>query len=239
MAYAAIFDLDRTLIAGSSAQVFGGMLNDVGIKTPKAPGHSLYFRLYERFGEDPIMMRLARQSSRLFTNHRVGAVEAAGLLAADVLINAVYPDARAEIERQRRSGAVLVLATTSSHDLVWPLAQALGVDELICTHFRAVDGVYDGTIDGEYVWGAQKAAAVATWAGTNGIDLPQSWAYSDSWYDVALLELVGTPIAVNADARLRALAFARRWTIRDFEQPRWHARTEAKLMKSIVSVLPR
>lgn len=219
MATAAIFDLDRTLIAGSSAQVFGRMLNDVGIETPRAPGQSLYFKLYERFGEDPVIMRLARQSSRLFGGHRVGTVEAAGLLAADVLINAVHGHARAEIERHRRAGAALIMATTSPYDLVWPLAQALGFDELICTRYRAVDGIYDGTIDGDYVWGADKAAAVATWAGRNGVDLTQSWAYSDSWYDVPMLELVGTPVAVNPDARLRALSIARRWTVRDFEHP--------------------
>lgn len=216
---AAIFDLDRTLIAGSSAQIFGAKLAEVGVTSGAIPGQSLYFRLYERFGEDPVSMRLARQGAKMFAGSRVVDVEAAALLAADVLLTRVLPHARAEIERHRADGARLVLATTSPSDLVHPLAMALGFDDVISTRYRTVHGIYDGTIDGKYLWGADKAAAVAAWAGEHGIDLTESWAYSDSWYDVPLLELVANPVAVNPDVRLRALATARRWTLRDFEHP--------------------
>lgn len=219
MGYAAVFDLDRTLIAGSSAEEYGRKLSDVGFGTPSLPGQSLFFRLYERFGESPVSMRLARQGARLFAGRNVADAEAAGLLAADVLARRVLPHARAELARHRDNGAVLVLATTSPRDLVLPLARALGFDELISTRYRALHGVYDGTIDGEYLWGAHKAAAVASWADQNDVDLSKSWAYSDSWYDLPLLELVGNPIAVNPDVRLRAAAAARRWTTRDFEHP--------------------
>lgn len=219
MGIAAIFDLDRTLIAESSAQVFGSKLADVGVATPKVPGQSLIFKLYEKFGEDPISMRLARQSAKLFAGRRVADVQAAGLLGAEILVRRVLPHARAEIERHQAAGTHLVLATTSPHDLVEPLARALGFDQVISTRYRALHGVYDGTIDGEYVWGDQKAAAVAAWAGQQGIDLTESWAYSDSWYDVPLLSLVGHPVAVNPDVRLLAAATAKRWTVRDFEHP--------------------
>lgn len=219
MATAAIFDLDRTLIAGSSAEVFGAKLADVGVATPSVPGQSLLFKLYEKFGEDPVSMRLARQSARLFAGRKVIDVEAAGLLGADVLIRRVLPHARAEIERHKGTGALLVLATTSPHDLVAPLADALGFDTVISTRYRSVHGVYDGTIDGTYLWGQDKAAAVAEWAGQNAVDLTESWAYSDSFYDVPLLELVGNPVAVNPDIRMLAAARAKRWTVRDFERP--------------------
>ena len=220
MTTAAIFDLDRTLISGSSAQVFGDKLADVGVGAPSIPGQSLLFKLYETFGEDPISMRLARQGAKLFAGHRVADVEAAALLGADVLVHRVLPHARAEIERHKANGTTLVMATTSPKDLVGPLAASLGFDEVISTEYRSVHGVYDGTIDGEFLWGQGKADAVAAWAGAAGIDLTESWAYSDSFYDVALLSLVGNPVAVNPDQRLAGVATARRWTIRDFERPK-------------------
>ncbi len=219
MATAAIFDLDRTLIAGSSAEVFGAKLTDVGVSTPSVPGQSLLFKIYEKFGEDPVSMRLARQSARLFAGRRVADVEAAALLGADVLIGRVLPHARAEIDKHKADGTLLVLATTSPHDLVAPLAAALGFDTVISTRYRAVHGVYDGTIDGTYLWGQDKAAAVAEWAGQNAVDLTASWAYSDSFYDVPLLELVGNPVAVNPDIRMLAAARAKRWAVRDFDRP--------------------
>ena len=219
MATAAIFDLDRTLIAGSSAEVFGAKLADVGVSTPSVPGQSLLFKIYEKFGEDPVSMRLARQSARLFAGRNVADVEAAGLLGADVLIGRVLPHARVEIDKHKEDGTLLVLATTSPYDLVAPLAAALGFDAVISTRYRAVHGVYDGTIDGTYLWGEEKAAAVAEWAGQNAVDLTASWAYSDSFYDVPLLELVGNPVAVNPDIRMLAAARAKRWPVRDFDRP--------------------
>jgi len=212
----AIFDLDRTLIAGSSAQVFGQMLRDMGVKLPSSPGQSAYFRLYERFGEDPITMRVARHASRLFAGASVSTVEAAGRMAADVLASDLLPEASEELAMHRAAGTKLLLATTSPRELAEPFAEAAGFDDALFTVYRSADGVYDGANDGPYVWGEKKAEAVATWAGANAVDLTASSAYSDSWYDVPLLELVARPVAVNADLRL--FAFARS---KDWDRRRW------------------
>ena len=75
MAVAAFFDLDRTLIAGSSAEVFGAKLAEVGIATPAVPGQFLLFKVYEKLGEDPFTMRLARGVARSFAGRRVVDVE--------------------------------------------------------------------------------------------------------------------------------------------------------------------
>ena len=211
MTTAAIFDLDRTLIAGSSAQVFAQKLGEVGIEMPAPPGQNLYFGLYERFGEDPVTMRLARYAARLFAGHSVRTVETAGRLAADVLSADLLDGAKKEIERCRREGTVTLLATTAPAELAEPLAALVGIDAVIATKYRAIDGTYDGTNAGGYLWGATKAAAVAEWAGTRGASLRSSSAYSDSWYDLPLLRMVGTPVAVNPDLRLRAFARARGW----------------------------
>jgi len=214
---AAIFDLDRTIIAGSSAQVFGQMLRDVGIELPAPPGQGLYFGLYKRLGEDPVTMRLARHASRLFAGQRVRSVETAGRMAADVLASDVLEGARNEIERHRSANVTLLLATTAPYELAAPFCEVVGFDDLVCTRYSSVDGRYDGTNEAGYVWGAAKASAVAAWAADRTVDLTQSSAYSDSWYDVPLLEIVGQPIAVNADLRLRMMARTRRWSTRRWQ----------------------
>jgi len=216
MATVAVFDLDRTLIAGSSAQTFGQMLRDIGVEIPAPPGQSAYFALYERFGEDPITMRIARHAARLFQGQDVAKVELAGRLAAEVLASDLLDMAQGALARHRKQGAKLLLATTAPQELAGPFGEALRFDDVLCTRYRSVGGVYDGTNETDYVWGTKKAATVAQWAGENAVDLTKSSAYSDSWYDVPMLELVGRPTAVNADMRLNALARSRGW-----DRQRW------------------
>jgi putative phosphoserine phosphatase/1-acylglycerol-3-phosphate O-acyltransferase len=87
------------------------------------------------------------------------------------------------------------------------------------TYGERPDGTYDGSIVGEFVWGPGKLAAVQSWAKERGIDLAESFAYSDSWYDLPLLSAVGHPTAVNPDPRLLAAAVARRWPVLHLDVP--------------------
>jgi putative phosphoserine phosphatase/1-acylglycerol-3-phosphate O-acyltransferase len=77
------------------------------------------------------------------------------------------------------------------------------------------DGTYDGTLDGPFVWSAGKLAAVTEWARRHGVDLKDSYAYSDSVYDTPLLAAVGNPFVVNPDPRMMLMAAARRWPTLD------------------------
>ena len=116
-------------------------------------------------------------------------------------------------EQHRAEGRPLVLATTTPYDLVKPFADRLGLDDVIATRYGvAADGdTYDGTLDGPFVWSAGKLEAVRTWAKEHGVDLRQSWFYSDSVYDTPLLAAVGHPVVVNPDPRMVFMAAARRW----------------------------
>ena len=52
-----------------------------------------------------------------------------------------------------------------------------------------------------------------TYARKHGIDLAESWAYSDSYSDFPMLTVVGRPTAVNPDLRLRAVARSYDWPV--------------------------
>ena len=112
------------------------------------------------------------------------------------------------------------MATTSPYDLVKPLADLLGMDDVLATRYGVnADGTYDGRLDGPFVWSAGKLAAVRQWADDHDIDMAESYAYSDSVYDTPLLAAVGKPFAVNPDPRLRLVAAARRWPTLDLSRP--------------------
>ncbi|MCU1454805.1 MAG: putative acyltransferase [Acidimicrobiales bacterium] len=218
---AAFFDLDRTLLKGASGPVFGQVLRSAGVLPDRTiPGESLVYKVFDTIGETLPSMLMTRQAARLASGWDRAAVQEAGRLAAARLVDQVPPYARQLIERHRREGRQVVMATTSPYDLVQPLADALGLDGVIATRYgERDDGAYDGTIAGLFVWGPGKLAAVRQWATEHGVDVQQSWAYSDSFYDLPLLSAVAHPVAVNPDPRLRVIAMLRRWPQQFFDVP--------------------
>lgn len=217
---AAFFDLDRTLLAGGSGPILGEALRHAGLLPERRSGvEALLFRVFDVIGETWPSMFLTRQGARLARGWSLDLVHQAAAAAAEPLAEAVLPYAHKLLDEHRAAGRPLVMATTTPVDLVEPLADALGFDDLVATTYGRRDGHFDGTIDGRFVWGRGKAAAVAEWAGEHDVDLDQSFAYSDSYYDVPLLSLVGHPRAVNPDPRLLGVASVRRWPVVHLDVP--------------------
>jgi len=215
---AAVFDLDRTLLLGSSGPVFQRHLIDAGLAPERSiPGQSAYEKTYELFGENPVMMQLARLFVRTAEGWPIDEVRAAADAAADELVDDVPGFARTLIEEHREAGRLLVLATTSPAPLVTPLAERLGFDHVVATQWADDGTAYTGQLVGEFLWNRAKRDAVVALAEAEGIDLAKSHAYSDSAYDVPLLKAVGKPVAVNPDPQLAAIAGLNEWPIRHLD----------------------
>ena len=213
---AAFFDLDRTLLAGASGEVFSQAMRTAGLVSRTLPGESLLYRLFNTVGETIPSMALARQAAVLAKGRSRAAVQSAAEQAADTLVAMVQPLATPLFAEHRAAGRPIVLATTTPYDLVKPLADRMGLDDVVATRYGVnADGTYDGTIAGPFVWSAGKLAAVREWASRHDIDLAESYAYSDSVYDTPLLAAVGRPFVVNPDPRMVLVAAARRWPVLD------------------------
>ncbi|GIU83227.1 MAG: hypothetical protein KatS3mg008_0002 [Acidimicrobiales bacterium] len=216
---AAVFDLDRTLVRGATGPVISRALREVGVLGGAPPGEQLVYKIFELFGENRPTMFLTRQLARAARGWERDLCLQAAEIAAEELEDQVLPFARAAMDEHREAGRTLVLATTTPHDLIEPFARRVGFDEVLATRWRHSDGRYDGSIDGEFVWGRGKAKVVKAWAASAGVDLHDSWAYSDSWYDMPLLRAVGHPVVVNPDPRLALVAPVLRWPIVFFDVP--------------------
>ncbi|CAN5580291.1 hypothetical protein BH23ACT3_BH23ACT3_20570 [soil metagenome] len=211
---AAFFDLDRTLLAGASGEVFSDAMRAAGLVSRHVPGEKLLYRLFNAVGETLPSMALARQASVLATGRPRAGVQRAAETVADRLVSMVQPFAEQVFAEHRAAGRPVVLATTTPYDLVKPFADRLGLDDVVATRWGVgADGTYDGSIVGPFVWSAGKLTAVKEWAELNGVDLTESYAYSDSVYDTPLLAAVGHPYVVNPDPRMVLMAAARRWPV--------------------------
>ena len=217
---AAFFDLDRTILRGASGPVISEALRQVGlVGNRRIPGEGLVYRVFDIVGESRPTMQLARQAARLASGWARDQAQEAGKLAAETLLDLVQPMARPLIAEHHSAGRTVVLATTTPYDLVKPLADALGIDDVVATRYGEHNGAYDGSIDGEFVWGKGKLLAVEQWAAQHDVDLRESFAYSDSYFDIPLLGAVGHPYAVNPDPRLTFQALVRRWPMLHLDVP--------------------
>jgi len=217
---AAIFDLDRTLISSSSATVFQRHLNEAGLGSmPDIPLADAFLKFYEQFGESWVMMQPAKLGARTSKGWSVETThKAASAAAVEIDEEMVLPFARMTIADHREAGRLLVLATTSPEPWVAPLAEQLGFDAVVATKWSSEGGQYTGETDGPFVWGRAKADAVKNWADANQVSLEKSYAYSDSYFDSSMLELVGNPVAVNPDIRLQGVAALKGWPVRHFDK---------------------
>ena len=218
---AVFVDLDRTLLRGASGLVLSAAMHAEGLFEGRRslPGERLVYAAYDLLGESIPFMAMVRAAPLFVRGWPVEAVQRAGQLAAPELAALVQPYAPAVLAEHRAAGRRIVLATTTPVDLITPFAELLGLDDVVATRYAREDGRYTGGIDGPFVWATGKRDAVERFARQQAVDLADSHAYSDSVFDLPLLQRVGHPHAVNPDRRLRLAATLRRWPLEHWDRP--------------------
>ena len=129
-----------------------------------------------------------------------------------VTLRRIYPEGMRRIREHKRAGHRVLLLTGALDLVVEPLAELLDV-EVDCAHLLVRDGRLTGDLQSPPPAGEARGALLEEYASRNGVALAESFAYADSLSDLPMLELVGTPVAVNPDARLSQMAGQRGWRI--------------------------
>jgi HAD superfamily hydrolase (TIGR01490 family) len=180
----------------------------------------VYFRL--RGAENTEHIDAARQAALAFVaGHKVAdIVSLSEEIFDETMADRVWEGTRALAQGHLRAGQRVWLVTATPVELATVISQRLGLTGALGTVAESVDGVYTGRLVGGLLHGEAKAAAVASLAGREGLDLARCSAYSDSSNDLPMLQLAGHPNAVNPDAELRAEARRRGWPVHDFRSGR-------------------
>jgi len=137
----------------------------------------------------------------------------------EVIEPRVFAEALFLIDEHVRSGRKVYVVSASPEEFVTPIAKMVGIDNVIATRIRTDDlGRYVPELD-RYVMGPDKADAMREVAAQDGIDLEGSYAYTDSFTDMPMLEVVGNPVAVNPEKELREAAEENEWPVLEFQRP--------------------
>ena len=221
---AAFFDLDRTLIPGSSLFLLARGLYERDM-----------FRVRDllRFGWGQLMFQLRGEQMRRVTKYRESTldfvtgrsrtelIEWGREIAEERILPRVYEDIVRVIQGHKDRGYQTYLVTAAPIELAETLADALGMDGAAGTVAEVDDaGFYTGRLVGDPMHGPVKAKAVAELAADKGLDLAECAAYSDSINDLPLLESVGYPHAVNPEGELRRIAMREGWPVHELRTRR-------------------
>lgn len=223
-AKAAFFDVDKTLLPGSSLYLFARGLYRRGFYTWRDIAWFAYsqftFRLTGAEGRGG--MEAAREAALAFIEgkRRDELTPLGHDIVVEVIGPRIYPGMRRVVDAHRMAGDQTWLVTAAPRELAAAIARYLGMDGALGTEAEIEDGVYTGRLLGPVLHGPAKVEAVKALAAERGIDLAASSAYSDSVNDRPLLESVGHPVAVNPDRMLRRLAAERGWPVQEFRRRR-------------------
>jgi HAD superfamily hydrolase (TIGR01490 family) len=221
---AAFFDLDKTLLPGSSlfplAQEMYRQrffdLRDIG----RLATDQLAYRLFGTEAEGRIQRAREASLQAIRGRRREEVILVGRSVAREELLPRLYPQAVELLSRHKLAGREVYICSSSPQDYLALLAEELGIDGVVGTRAEVVGDRYTGRLDGPMCHGPEKARRVQELASSRGIDLARSYAYSDSVNDLPMLELVGNPVAMNPDRRLAAIARKRGWQILDYRVAR-------------------
>jgi HAD superfamily hydrolase (TIGR01490 family) len=222
---AAFFDVDNTLVRGSTIYFLGRGMYQRGFFTKADISRfvlaNLRFRLTGTEKQDEIN-RFQKSAQEFIGGHNVTEIKAVAQEIYDEYVSPALWEGTIEIaQRHLNDGVEVWLVTAAPGDMATLIAERLGFTGALGSKAAIKDGFYTGEMNGPLLHGREKATAIKELARERGFDLDACFGYSDSHNDLPLLLTVGNPSVINPDAILRIRALKEKWPINDFRRMRF------------------
>jgi HAD superfamily hydrolase (TIGR01490 family) len=212
---AAFFDLDKTLMAGSSGIFFARAAYETGMisrgRLARDAYENLRFRLLGSTDERADDVR--RRVGRMIAGVRVRDLQRLSPRVLAGVLPRLYPQMLARAYSHQDAGVPVYILTAASQEMADLLAHVLAFDGGLGSRSEVVEGRYTGRAAGPFNYREGKVLSMRELAQQQGIDLQASFAYSDSESDLPMLRAVGNPVVVNPDAELRRIAQSEGWEV--------------------------
>src|SRR3954454_5156614 len=216
---AAFFDLDRTLMAGSSGLHWARAAYRAGMVSRRQMAGDAWanvkFRL--RGSTDQETEAVKERLGLFLEGRRVRDLERLGHQVLAGVLPRLYERMLATAYEHQDAGRPVYICTAATQDMAEILATVLGFDGAAGSKLEKRDGVYTGCFDGPFCYGEGKPRRMREIAERDGLSLEESWAYSDSASDLPMLRAVGHAVVVNPDTDLAQAAKQEGWDIMRFE----------------------
>ena len=210
----AIFDLDETLIHGDCATLWSEQMVRLGW----VDGESFLRRdkeLMDAYGRGELAMEdyMAFSLEPLIGRTPEEIKHLVGPWVEDVIEPIIFSGATRAIAEHRKLGDRILVISASGTHLVRPIAERLGIDEILGIELDVAHGVYSGKTVGTLTYREGKITRLLEWLDAEEENLEGASFYSDSRNDLPLLLKVDFPHAVNPDPVLLEHAKKVGWPI--------------------------
>jgi len=216
----AIFDLDNTLICGDSDYLWGQYLVEKGVVDAESYARSNQ-HFYDEYARGELDIHEFLQFSlRPLSEHDMQTLHDWHQEFMQLKIKPLITSAsRKLIASHAQRGDTLLIITATNQFVTAPIAVELGIDNLLATTPEQVNGRYTGRVEGIPCFQHGKVERLHDWITEHGHSLDNSWFYSDSHNDLALLQEVTHPVAVDPDDSLRQTATQKGWPVISLREP--------------------
>jgi len=211
--YIAFFDLDLTLAGAISGRSLAKKAASRGFMKPADIATALLYGALYR-------LRIADQVKIVgkMTSWVKGAPEdqiqaLSDQVFREIMLPAIYKDAYNEVTMHKEAGAKTVILSSSLSPICKAVADHLGIDDVICSELEVENGVLTGRPKGTLCFGEEKLVRLKAYCEKNNSTLSSAWYYGDAIVDGPALSIVGHPVCINPDKKLRKLATEKGWTI--------------------------
>jgi len=219
---AAFFDLDKTLMAGSSGVFFARAAYEAGMISRTRLLRDVYENLRFRLlgSTDDRADDVRRRVGEMIEGVPVRDLERLSPKVLAGVLPRLYPEMLERAYAHQDAGQPVYILTAASQEMADLLARVLSFDGGLGSRSEIVDGRYTGRAAGPFNYREGKALTMAELAERDGLDLAVSYAYSDSESDLPMLRAVGNPVVVNPDTPLRRIAAEEGWEVVELDRLR-------------------
>jgi HAD superfamily hydrolase (TIGR01490 family) len=211
--YIAFFDLDRTITSAVSGNELALTAYRKGLMSYSDVLYALWLLTGYKLSLIDPERAIYKMAGRVKGIPEKTLEELSAEISQKILLPAVYPEAVEEIKMHSENNARTVILSSSPVQVCQIMAESLQIDDIVCSKLEAVGGQLTGRSLGSLCFGQEKVTRMRKYCEKNNITPDKCWYYGDAMADFPALSIVGHPVCVNPDRKLRKKAKERGWNI--------------------------
>ncbi|MEX0981878.1 MAG: HAD family phosphatase [Bacteroidales bacterium] len=211
--YIAAFDLDKTILSVNSSRLVVKMSRKLGLITKRNYRKAIFYSFAYKFDlQDANEIVLSMMQWLKGLKEEV-IKDLAGKYIVPEVKNMVRPEMIEAVNYHYRNNARVILLSSALPYLCDPIAELLGMDDVVCSRLETRDGCFTGRSVGRLVFGPEKAVRMKAYCNSHNFPSDTAWYYGDAYADRYVLESIGHAVCVKPEIKLRWLAKKKGWKI--------------------------
>ena len=211
--YIAFFDLDKTITKAISGRALARKAFSKGLLRGFRLLSALWYgTLYRLKLADPVTVT-EKMAGWVKGLPEQAITDISAEVFMETMLPSIHPEVYEELNIHKNNNARTVILSSSITPICAAIADHLGIDDIICSSLESKDGVFTGKPVGRLCYGDEKLARIRDYCEKYNTNVSDAWYYGDSIMDAPPLGIVGNPVCISPDKKLRKIAEENHWRV--------------------------